>query len=335
MRLNNLLLSSLIFSSHVTPQAAPNLSKDIPKNVSIQQRTKEDLRSRKTKIVAVIDTGADTSHPWIQNRLWENPGESGFDDKGKPKSSNGIDDDGNGFVDDLHGWNFLDNNNDLKDDNGHGTHIAGLISGEFLSFPIGEMSGESVKIMVLKYYSDWAHPDTVLRASVSAIEYALKMDADIINYSGGGEQKSLGEYIALLKADFQGKILVAAAGNEKWNLDQRGFFPASYPLKNVLRVAALRSREQLLEKSNYGGSTVDVAAPGFNILSAAPGNSAAVMSGTSQATALVSALLARYWSERPQMASHEVKQSFLKGLDTNRNLKNKIRGERIALGQVL
>ncbi|MCB0392626.1 MAG: S8 family serine peptidase, partial [Bdellovibrionales bacterium] len=129
-----------------------------------------------SSVVAIIDTGIDVNHESLKNSLWENPGEVGIDAKGNKKQNNGIDDDRNGHIDDVHGWNFVNNNNNLKDTNGHGTHIAGIIVGRT---PCGMVFGvaPNTKIMVLKYFSSQQSGEQTLNKSIAAMNYAVAMGA--------------------------------------------------------------------------------------------------------------------------------------------------------------
>ncbi len=226
-------------------------------------------------IVAIIDTGVDIDHPLIRNNLWKNPKET----------FSGRDDDGNGFAGDVHGWNFVLNSHDLSDQMGHGTHIAGIISQQAKS--------HRVKFMILKYYDPLKSGAVNLLNTVKAIRYATQMGADIINYSGGGDDRSPMEEAAIREAQNKGILFVAAAGNEGRNTDLFGFYPAGYRLSNIISVAALDKQKRLLTSSNFGAS-VDLAAPGKNIYSSLPGGKYGLMSGTSQATAWVSGFAARY-----------------------------------------
>lgn len=226
-------------------------------------------------VVAIIDTGVDVTHPLISNHLWKNPQEI---------KDNNKDDEGNGYAEDLHGWNFVSNNNDLTDNHGHGTHVAGII--------LQKASSRRVKFMILKYYDPGLPPQGNLMNTVRAIRYATRMKADIINYSGGGESRSTLEEEAIREAQKQGIIFVAAAGNEGRNTDTFGYFPAGYKLNNIISVAAMDSTQRLLASSNYGSKSVDIVAPGKNIFSSLPGGRYGFMTGTSQATAWVSGLIA-------------------------------------------
>lgn len=249
-------------------------------------------RGSKDVIVAVIDTGCDVHHPDLHSNIWRNAGEGGLDRNGDPKSSNGIDDDDNGFVDDFHGWNFSANSNDISDDHGHGTHIAGIIGAERLSAISSSGIAPHVSLMILKYFdSESTGPDN-LRNTISAIRYAVNMGADIINYSGGGIIRSREEEAVLKWAAAQGVLVIAAAGNEGANSDFFHFYPADYDLPNILSVGAIDQHEELLRMSNFGVHTVALAAPGKNIYSTLPGGQYGYMTGTSQATAFVTGVAA-------------------------------------------
>lgn len=243
------------------------------------------LIGSKEVIVAVIDTGCDVHHPDLRNSIWRNPGEDGLDKDGAPKAENGIDDDDNGFVDDLYGWNFVDSSSDVSDDHGHGTHIAGIV---------GSTSGASaqVSLMILKYYGSESGGLENLRNTIAAVRYAVQMGAAIINYSGGGVLRSAEEEEVLRWAAAQGVLVIAAAGNEGMNSDFFHFYPADYDLPNILSVGAIDRSERILKMSNFGVNTVDLMAPGRNIYSTLPGGLHGYMSGTSQATAFATGVAA-------------------------------------------
>ncbi len=253
-------------------------------------------------IVAVIDTGADTSHPDLKDNIWTNPGESGMDETGRDKSSNGIDDDGNGYIDDIHGWNFVFDNENVEDDHGHGTHIAGIIGASGAH----RLSGvaPNVSMMILKYFDPRKPQQNPLAATIRAIHYAVANGANVINYSGGGLSPSAEEFAALQEACAHGILVVAAAGNEKSNSDHFKYYPADYKLPNIMSVTAINSRTNVLDSSNYGIKTVDIAAPGEDILSTLPGGDYGLMTGTSQATAFATGVAVLVMSAHPSMIQH-------------------------------
>lgn len=279
-------------------------------------------------VVAVIDTGIDVKHEDLAGNLWKNPGETGLDANGRDKATNGIDDDGNGFVDDVFGWNFVSNNNKLDDNHGHGTHIAGIIGAE-----AGNSKGitgiaPEVSLMILKYYDPKVPGTDNLKNTVAAIRYAVKMGANIINYSGGGTEYSKDEYEAVAEAEKKGILFVAAAGNERSNSDQHHYYPADYKLRNIISVTAIDPSTQVLASSNYGVETVDLAAPGQNILSCLPGSAYGYMTGTSQATAFVSGAAALVMAHKQSFMAEDVKKYILATGDAQSQLASKTRTSR-------
>ena len=243
-------------------------------------------------VVAVIDTGIDVRHPDLAQNIWVNKGETGTDLKGRNKATNGVDDDNNGYPDDVNGWNFVLNNNDVSDNHGHGTHIAGII-GAVGGNGIGVVGiSPKVSLMALKYYDPKAPGMNNLLNTVKAIQYAVRMQANIINYSGGGLDPSPEEKRAVELANQRGILFVAAAGNERSNSDVKGYYPADYDLKNIISVTAIDKRKTVLPTSNYGEMSVDIAAPGNDIFSTLPKGKYGPMTGTSQATAFVTGVAA-------------------------------------------
>lgn len=258
-------------------------------------------RGNKDVVVAVIDTGCDVHHPYLRKNIWQNHGETGLDENGFSKASNGFDDDSNGYIDDVYGWNFVENSADVTDDNGHGTHIAGIIGGER---PDGQGSigvSPNVSLMILKYYGPENSGMDNLTHTIQSIRYAVKMGAKVINYSGGGVIRSSEEEKALAWAASKGVLVVAAAGNEGLNSDFFHFYPANYDLQNIISVTATNRYGQLLDVSNWGPSTVDIAAPGKNIYSTLPNGQFGYMSGTSQATAFVTGVAALILAQDERM----------------------------------
>ena len=280
-------------------------------------------------IVAVIDTGIDENHEDLKNNIWTNPGETGLDSKGRDKASNGIDDDDNGFVDDVHGWNFVSNDNNLKDNHGHGTHIAGIIGAEADNKKGIIGIAPEVSLMILKYYDPTVNGTDNLKNTIRAMQYAVKMGAHIINYSGGGTEFSHEEQDAVLAAEKKGILFVAAAGNEKSNSDQFHYYPADYKLKNIISVTAIDPTTEVLPSSNYGVETVDIAAPGYNILSCLPKNSYGLMTGTSQATAFVTGAAVLIMAHKKlYFQAEEIKKYILATGDSSASLTSKTRTSR-------
>lgn len=230
-------------------------------------------KNNKKIVVAIIDTGVDMNHPDLKDNIWVNP---------KEIPNNRIDDDGNGFIDDVNGWNFVAENNKPLDSHGHGTHIAGIV----------KSVAPQVSIMVLKYFDPKSLSDKNLSNTVRAIDYAVQNGAQIINYSGGGFGKNPEEEAAIKRAKEKNILFVAAAGNETLNSDHDHFYPADYDLSNIISVASLTQESNLVDSSNFGVQTVDIAAPGKDIFSTLPNGRYGHMTGTSQATAFVTGALA-------------------------------------------
>ncbi|MEZ0392090.1 MAG: S8 family peptidase [Pseudobdellovibrionaceae bacterium] len=248
----------------------------------------ELARSRGEKItVAIVDTGLDLKSP---AKLWTNPGETGLDQQGRDKSSNGLDDDQNGFIDDVHGWNFVSNSPHFSDRHGHGTHIAGIISSV----------APDASLMILKYYDPKLSPEQNVQNTLKAFRYALQMKAHIINFSGGGPGANLKEEEILVKAEKANVLLVAAAGNDGMNTDLIRYYPANYPLSNILSVTALDATRKIPEYGNFGRHTVHLAAPGDQIPSQLLFGRQGEMSGTSQATAFATGVAALVMSQSDQ-----------------------------------
>ena len=312
---------SALFNDPAINQAWGLKKSDAARAWSVTKGSKEIL-------VAIIDTGADVNHEDLHNNIWVNPGETGKDSRGRDKATNGVDDDGNGFVDDVHGWNFVSNNNKLDDNHGHGTHIAGIIGAEAGNGKgISGISPE-VSMMILKYYDPKVPSADNLKNTVAAIKYAVKMGAHIINYSGGGTEFSQEEHDAVAEAEKKGILFVAAAGNERSNSDQHHYYPADYKLRNIISVTAFDPSIQVLSSSNYGVDTVDIAAPGQNILSCLPGNSYGYMTGTSQATAFVTGAAALVMAHKQSFKAEDVKKYILSTGDAQTQLASKTRTSR-------
>ncbi len=307
---------SALFNDPAINQAWGIKKSDAARAWSITQGSRE-------VIVAVIDTGIDVKHEDIFENLWINKGEVGKDAKGRDKTTNGIDDDGNGCVDDIHGCNFITMTGDLKDNHGHGNHIAGII---------GAMGGNGkgiigiapqVSLMTLKYFDPKVPHTDHLKNTIAAINYAVDMGAHIINYSGGGTEFSQSEKDAIARAQKKGILFVAAAGNEKSNSDKNPYYPADYKLPNIISVTAIDPSTEVLITSNWGVESVDIAAPGQNILSLLPNNSYGYMTGTSQATAFVTGAAALVMTKRENYQAEQVKKYILSTGDAMTSLAGK------------
>ncbi len=239
-------------------------------------------------VVAVIDTGVDYGHPDLVDNIWTNPGEI---------PGNGLDDDGNGYVDDVHGWDFINNDNDPMDDHSHGTHVSGTI-GARGNNGLGVVGVSwQVRIMALKFLGAGGSGSTA--DAVRAVEYATLMGVDITNNSWGGGGFSQALLDAINAGGQAGVLFVAAAGNSGLNTDISPHYPSSYDSDAVLSVAATDADDRLAGFSNYGATTVDLGAPGVSTLSSVPGGGYGFKSGTSMAAPHVSGAAALLRSLRP------------------------------------
>ena len=254
-------------------------------------------------IVAVIDTGISATHDVFTstNAVWTNPGEAA--------TANGIDDEGNGYIDDIHGWNFVSGNNNPNDDNGHGTHVSGIILGTTQDIMVTPRLQAKIRIMPLKFLD--ANGSGSTAAAVQAIYYAVNNGAKVLSNSWGGSGYSDSLLQAMAYAYDKHVIFVAAAGNASSNNDSSPTYPANYNVPNVISAAATVDNDSFASFSNYGANTVHMGSPGNSILSTFPNNSYARESGTSMATPFISGLAALVLRESPSMYGYQVKNVIL------------------------
>lgn len=223
-----------------------------------------DIRTDASAIlVGVVDSGIRYTHEDISGNMWVNPGEDGFDAFGNSKRSNGIDDDGNGYIDDVHGIDALDNDGDPMDVYGHGTHLAGTI-GAVGNNSIG-ITGVAwqTKIMALRFIDNGGS----VSDAIECLEYAMQQGAHITNNSWGGTRYSQALFDVISAANDAGMLIVAAAGNDSQDNGSFSQYPANFELDNVLAVAATTRTDELAAFSNYGPGMVEIAAPGDAIYS--------------------------------------------------------------------
>lgn len=242
-------------------------------------------------VVATTDNAIQITHPDLVNAIWTNPGEI---------PNNGIDDDGNGYIDDVNGYDVGDNDNNPNPPTtafNHGTHVAGT-TGAQTNNTIGVSSiGNGISIMAVKSTRNNAGSNSVTNG-YDGIYYAAVSGADVINCSWGGTGYSTTGQNIVNFAWNSGSIVVAAAGNDGTNNDNTPHYPSN--LNNVISVASSTTTDAKSSFSNYG-NTVDITAPGSNILSTVPNNTYATMSGTSMASPLVSGLLGLMKSLNPTL----------------------------------
>lgn len=243
-------------------------------------------------VVAVVDTGVDYNHSDLSGNIWVNSGEI---------PDNGIDDDGNGFVDDVRGWDFVDGDNDPMDLDAHGTHVAGTIAAENNGFGVTGVAYNAT-IMPVRVIDTEGGTSSDIAAG---IRYAVDNGANVINLSLGGNFTSAEEEDAIRYASDSGVVVVMAAGNEG---DSQPVYPAYYATDWGIAVGAVDSNKTLADFSNRAGATpLDyVVAPGVDILSTTPNNSYQSFDGTSMAAPHVSGVAALILSANPNLTPAEV-----------------------------
>ena len=261
-------------------------------------------------IIAVIDSGADYNHPDLSGNVWTNGGEI---------DGNGNDDDGNGYTDDSKGWDFENNDNDPSDPDGHGTHVAGIIAAKGNNATGVTGVSWNSKIMLLKFTNAFGAGTTA--NEIRAIEYATAKGASIINLSVGGSAFSSSEKAAI---DASSAVVVCSAGNDGLDNDDTPVYPASYNSDNIISVAATDQDDDLAGLSNFGSVSVDVAAPGVNILSLKPGAAYQFGSGTSMAAAFVSGIAALLKSKNSSWSNLNIKTAITSSVDVKPSLSGKV-----------
>ncbi len=268
----------------------------------------------KDVLVAVIDTGIDYTHPDIAPNVWTNLAEA----NGKA----GVDDDNNGYVDDIHGYDFSADKGDDMDDHGHGTHVSGTIGAKGNDGKGIVGVNWDVTIMGVKFLD--AGGSGTLENAVKAIDYATKMGAMIESNSwgGGGVSEALKQSIE--RARDKNVLFVAAAGNESNDNDANPAYPASYDVDNVMAVAAIDRNGNMADFSNYGTKTVHIAAPGVDVYSSLFGNKYDAWSGTSMATPHVSGVAALVKAVNPAFGYKEIKQRLISSARPMASIRGKV-----------
>lgn len=273
-------------------------------------------------VVGVIDTGIDCTHPDLSENCWVNQGESGPDAQGKDKRANGVDDDGNGYVDDWQGWNFIANSNQATDDNMHGTHVAGTIgaSGNNTTGVTG--INWRVSLVPLKFLA--ADGSGFVSDAIIALDYATRMGFFATNNSWGGGERSRLMEDAIARANEAGSLFIAAAGNFSNDNDKYPIYPANFVSPNLISVAAAHIDGTLAYFSNFGARTVTVAAPGVNILSTTPANTYNNLSGTSMAAPHVTGALALLKARYPGESGPAIKSRLLNSVASSAPVKGRV-----------
>lgn len=283
------------------------------------------LQSAAQITVAVIDTGVDYQHADLSARIFNNTRET---------AGNGSDDDSNGYVDDIRGWNAIDSTGNPMDDHGHGTHCAGVIAAQPNNSEgiVGVTSiAPGVRVLPVRFMGKDGRGS--LATAIKGIDYARKMGARILSNSWGGTAGSASLQAAIAATEKADILFVAAAGNDSLDLDSRDFFPAKYKNANILSVAATDSEDKLVQAwpgreigdgSNFGRTTVHVAAPGYEIYSTIPGGKYKLMSGTSMATPLVAGIAANLLTANPKLSATQLKKILIDTSEKNEDLSTKV-----------
>lgn len=285
-----------------------NLSSDVE-----QSWTLESTVGQKGKvIVAIVDTGLDSGHTLFKSvsqggagALWVNVAEA----KGLP----GVDDDQNGFVDDINGWNFHSNTANYFDDEGHGTHVAGIVVGAGQNIFARPLAESKIQVMPLKFLG--ADGSGTTSSAINAIYYAVHKGAQVINNSWGGPTYSRALHEAMTYAYVNAVLVVSAAGNYRSDNDSVAMYPANYDVPSNISIASASYYDVMSGFSNYGRTSVHVASPGEYILSSAPGDRYAFMSGTSMAAPFVAGVAALAWRENSSLTGYQVKQLVMTSAD--------------------
>jgi len=282
------------------PRLAEQWALHNPDHADIDATQAWEVETGKRRIiVAVVDTGLDPTHPDLRDNLWRNPGETG-----DGRETNGRDDDHNGYVDDVYGWDFVANAPLVRDDNGHGTHVAGIIAARGNN-GVGTCGvAWETSLMPVRFLN----AQGVGRASdaIAAILYAAANGARILNASWGGSARSQALEEAFEYARRHKVLVIAAAGNAGQDNDLYPTYPADFPFDNILSIAATDRDDHLAPFSNFGAQRVDLAAPGVDILAPFPGGTHRLLSGTSMAAPHVSGVAALVLAHRPGITWRQV-----------------------------
>lgn len=273
----------------------------------------EVTKGSKAVKIAVIDTGIDYNHPDLTANIWINEAEA--------NGQAGVDDDGNGFVDDIHGYDFANDDADPRDGHGHGTHCAGTI-GAVHDNEVG-VAGvmADVQLVAVKFLADSGSGTSA--NAVRAIDYATSLDVDLMSNSWGGGGASEAMKEAIERAAEKGIIFTAAAGNSATDNDVRPHYPSNYDVENVVSVAAHTAQDNLASFSCYGAKTVHIAAPGHKILSTVKNGGYDVYSGTSMATPHVSGALGLLVAHEGRLPHAEMRERLMATSEPIRSYRRK------------
>lgn len=270
----------------------------------------------KNVVVAVLDSGVDYTHPDLENNIWK-----------RPENIKTYKDRNLGEINDLHGYDALENDGDPMDENGHGTHCAGIIGAEGGNNEGITGVNWTVQIMPLRFMD--ASGSGTTKDAIEAINYVINrrnagVNVRIISASWGSTQKSRALEDVIRKAYEAGILFVAASGNASLDADKTPHYPSSYNIGNIISVAALDRNDKLTSFSNYGVKSVHVGAPGKDILSTYLDHEFRELSGTSMATPVVAGVAALVLANDPQLSVDELRKQLLDSVDKIPELKGKL-----------
>ncbi|MBI3924535.1 MAG: S8 family serine peptidase [Armatimonadetes bacterium] len=251
-------------------------------------------------IVAIVDSGVDYRNPELAENLWTNPAET----------EDGQDNDGNGLVDDLHGGNFITGSGDPMDDSGHGTHIASIIAARGNNGQGMAGINWQGRLMPLKFLERSGRGS--IADAIKGLAYAEQQGARI-TMNGWGTDVQNQALFEVMKAS--SALHICAAGNDGYDNDTRPIHPASFPLDNVIAVAATDHNDQFIKFSNRGHNSVDLAAPGRKVYSLTLDNEYKLLGGTSTAAAHVAGVAALIASRYPEATNDQIRTRIFSGVD--------------------
>lgn len=250
--------------------------------------------------IAVIDTGVDYNHPDLKAQIDVNTAEL--------NGKEGVDDDGNGYVDDIYGYDFANKDGNPMDGHGHGTHCAGVIGASHNGIGIAGVM-KNVKIIPVKFLSDKGSGETI--DAIASIDYAIKRGVQVMSNSWGGGEREQSLQDAITAAEAAGITFVAAAGNESSDNDRTDSFPANYEVSNVISVGSFAGNGSKSSFSNYGVKKVHVSAPGSSILSTYKGGYSN-LSGTSMACPHVAGIVGLLLSKEPGLTPAQIRERLIR-----------------------
>jgi YD repeat-containing protein len=313
----NYLITADQLKTQPTPDDPRFSEQSALKNTGAQQAWATTTGAKQT-VIAVIDSGIDFTHPDLNNNEWGNSLER----------VNNRDDDGNDFTDDLHGWDFVRNSAGIKDEQGHGTAVAGIIAaqGNNATGITGVMWQAS--LMSLRVLDNTGTGDVA--GAVEALDYATQNGAQVINCSWGTDGNSVALLEAISRAAKRGVLVVTSAGNNGLDIETSPRYPASFDLLNVIAVASTDDNELLATFSNWGTSHVSIAAPGKDILTTRMGGDYQTVSGSSASAPFVSGVVGLVKSLRPWLDADRTREMILRGARQVAALSDKVQSKGIA-----